>query len=84
VLHEFLAKYCPNTYLLSFFPLTMLEISSVMQIKRPLCQLKCLNKAKFSLDQESVLRRANTQGQEVHLAFILSQVVAVFSPLAGV
>ena len=48
--------------------------------KETVTQLKCLDKANFTLDQEGVLGRANTLRQEGHLGFILRKVVTVSFP----
>lgn len=45
--------------------------------------MKSLCQAKFTLIQEGVLRRAHTQREEEHLAFILMQGMTVFFPLTG-
>jgi hypothetical protein len=56
-----------------------------MKRKRPPFQLKCLDKANFTLDQEDVIRKGkHIARQEVHLVVILIQVVTFFSPLPGV
>lgn len=55
----------------------MLEINSGLQIKRSPYYLKSLDRGNFTLDQEGMLGRKNTQRQEVHLGFILSQVITM-------
>ena len=50
------------------------------QGKKPPFQLKCLEKANFTHQQECVLRRVKITRQEVHLVSILTQVVALSFP----
>lgn len=56
----------------------MLEINSGLQIKRLPHYLKSLDKGNFTLDQEDMMGRMNTQRQEEHLVSILSQVITMF------
>lgn len=58
----------------------ILEISSGLQRKRPALQPEYLDRSNSTHDQKGVLQRMTSQRKEVHLVFILIQVLTVPFP----